>query len=80
MKKFAILILGSIGLCLGSASIARADDDQNYPAYHYEPVVIYRDAQLAQPDQAATKADPDYPAAYFEPRVIYQDQELIKAH
>ncbi|HYE34482.1 hypothetical protein [Methylocaldum sp.] len=81
MKKSAILILGSIGFWLGSASVTWADDDQKHPGYHFEPVVVYQDAQITQTNNAATtKADPEYPAVYFEPKVIYQDKELIKAY
>lgn len=63
---------------------AIAGDDSSHPAYHFQPSVIYRDANLekststkAEASTSATKSteghasDPKYPAAYFTPKIIY---------
>ncbi len=66
-----------------SSTAAMATEDQ-YPAYNFQPSVIYSNPELiaktpsipaasAESAQAAAhvEADPKYPAAYFTPSVIY---------
>jgi hypothetical protein len=62
---------------LAAAGAVQASDDSKYPAAHFEPKVIYTDAQLVGVSHAgeSRKADPKFPAAYFEPKVIYQDKD-----
>ena len=58
---------------------ASATDDSRYPAYDFQPKVVYVDKEVAKksapasvkPAKKAVKFDPKYPAAYFEPKVIY---------
>jgi len=58
---------------------ASATDDNKYPAYDFQPKVVYIDKEAAgksapasaKPAPKKAQFDPKYPAAYFEPKVIY---------
>lgn len=60
-----------------SMSAAIAGDDTHYPAYDFQPQVVYRDPALTSASAAATvpasapATDPKYPAAYFTPTIIH---------
>lgn len=81
-KSYATLILLAGGL---ASPLALANEDK-YPAYNFEPSVIFSNAELiekthgvlaggsqVQAVAAATvhEVDPKYPAAYFNPTVLY---------
>ncbi|GAB6046898.1 hypothetical protein JCM19379_07210 [Methyloparacoccus murrellii] len=80
-----IKALAIIGITLASTAVIASEDQ--YPAYNFQPSVIFSDASLIQKLSGATAStpsaggasvqaaahepDPKYPAAYFQPSVIY---------
>ena len=78
MKKIIISGLVVAGFALIPLT-ASATDDSKYPAYDFQPKVVYIDKEAAaksvsasvKPAKKEVKFDPKYPAAYFQPKVIY---------
>lgn len=70
-----MIILGTaLGLALVNVS---AVADEQYPAAHFQPSVIYIDKDMTGQDAASTGKDEKYPAAHFEPKVIFSDEAAI---
>jgi hypothetical protein len=78
MRKTIILALAFTGFTL-SPITASATDDSKYPAYDFQPKIVYIDKEAVEksapasekPAKKKVQFDPKYPAAYFEPKVIY---------
>lgn len=78
----AVLLLSS-----SVAGVEVMAADEKYPAYNFEPSVIYSNAELIEKTHGALavalgpstasiaavvhEADPKYPAAYFNPTVLF---------
>ena len=73
MNKTMILSLAAAGIAL-SPLTAIAGNDSEYPAYDFQPKVIFIDDAAAVTSVQQTVFDPKYPAASFEPKVIFIDK------
>ncbi len=80
MRKLTYYNLLPVALMVTSPYIHAGDDNQ-YPAYDFEPKVTFIADDIEQPsnqENAAPKAahDPKYPAYDFEPKVIFTADDL----
>ena len=65
-----VLSFGVMAALTALSSSVWAGDSSKYPAYDFQPKVIYQDQSLA---------NSKYPAHHFEPRVVYQDQTAVNS-
>ena len=86
VMKRLINNVAALVVILGAGNVSAAGDDK-YPAYNFQPTVIYSNAELISKTSGATAGtpgsvsnasaapvgefDPKYPVAYFVPSVIY---------
>lgn len=81
LKTVAVSALTISGFFGGQVMAA----EEKYPAYNFEPTVIFSNAELIEKTHsglsaasssqsivaAAHETDPKYPAAYFNPTILY---------
>jgi hypothetical protein len=73
-----ILALSILATCSALPFQAEATDSPQYPAYDFNPKVVYKDIGLIA--ASGSQSDPKYPAAHFQPKVLFQDKDLIEKH
>jgi len=78
MKKTMVLSLAALGIALSSLT-ATAGSDKEFPAYNFQPKVIYTDESLIVKTPQKAVFDPKYPAYNFTSKVIYLDKSAAKA-
>lgn len=85
MNKTLILGLAAAGLIFGSLA-SFAGSDEKYPAFDFQPKVIYADEEMiaasvksspATTVKQSSEIDPDYPAYNFQPKVIFGGEDTV---
>lgn len=86
MKKIIILCLIAVGIAIKSIAVS-AKDDTKYPAYDFQPEVIFIDKEAIEKmvdnhdhsqSPMAVLVDEKYPAYNFQPKVIFIDKDAIE--